>query len=68
MFENRKDGTKINLGSELQRKLEMIISPIALISFAHIVLTKSSNVESVLAMIFVLVVFSFYSTIVSSSC
>lgn len=65
MFENRKDGTKTNLGNELQRKLESVISPIALISFTHTVLTKSANVESVLAMIFVLVVFSFYSTIVS---
>lgn len=65
MFENGKDGTKINLGGELQRRLEFIISPIALISFAHAIFIKSSNIESVLVMIFVLVVLSFYSTIVS---
>lgn len=65
MFENKKNGTKINLGNELQHKLEYISSPIALISFTHAILTKSSNVESVLAMVFVLVVFSFYSTLVS---
>lgn len=65
VFENRKDGTKINLGNELHRKLEYILSPIALISFTHMILTKSFNVEFVAIMILTLVAVSFYSTTIS---
>ncbi|MDE1812530.1 MAG: hypothetical protein KGH85_06665 [Thaumarchaeota archaeon] len=65
MFEHRKDGTKINLGNELHRILEFIVSPIALISFTRVVLTKSFNVEFIVIMIFTLIGVSFYSTTIS---
>lgn len=65
IFENKKDGTRINLGNELHRMLELVISPIALISFTHMILTKSFNVEFILIMISTLVMVSFYSTTIS---
>lgn len=65
IFENEKDGTKINLGNELHRRLEFIVSPIALISFTRVILTKSFNVEFVVIMILTLVAISFYSTTIS---
>lgn len=65
IFENEKDGTKINLGNELHHRLEFIVSPIALISFTRVILTKSFNVEFVVIMILTLVAVSFYSTTIS---
>lgn len=65
IFENKKDGTKINLGNELHRVFEFIVSPIALISFTRTILTKSFNVEFIVIMIFTLVAVSFYSTMIS---
>lgn len=65
MFENTKDGTKINLGHELHHILEFIVSPIALISFTRVVLTKSFNVEFIVIMILTLAAVSFYSTTIS---
>jgi hypothetical protein len=65
IFENKKDGTKINLGNELHRVFEFIASPIALISFTRTILTKSFNVEFTVILMLVLVMVSFYSTMIS---
>lgn len=65
IFENRKDGTRINLGNELHHRLEFIVSPIALIFFTRVILTKSFNIQFVVIMILTLVSVSFYSTTIS---
>jgi hypothetical protein len=65
IFENKNDGTRINLGEDLHRKLDYIASPIALVSFTHTVLTKSFNLQFVVIMLLTFVAISFYSTTIS---
>lgn len=36
MYENRLDGTRLNMGDELRRSLESIIGPIALVNFGRV--------------------------------
>lgn len=43
MYEDKEDGSKINLGRELAGKLDWAISPIILISFIHSIIIKSGN-------------------------
>ena len=43
MYEDKEDGSRINLGRELAGKFDWAISPFILISFAQSIITKSGN-------------------------
>lgn len=64
MFEDKRDGSKINLGREMTAKLDWAISPVLLLSLIYVIVTKLQAMLFVLTMMSDLAVFCFYAAFV----
>lgn len=64
MFEDKEDGSRINLGREMTSKLDWAISPILLVSLIYSVVTKPQTMPYVLMMMLVLFMFCYYAAFI----